>query len=61
MRQSQILLMRDAHLIEGEALGKIGNKVHLLVACIARHAANWLQRDIDDDVAGLLVHGRVEL
>ena len=32
MRQDQVLLVADAHLVEGVALGEIGDRVHLLGA-----------------------------
>ncbi len=59
VRQHQVLLVRDAHLVEGIALGEIGDGVHLLGAGIARDAADRLQRDGDKGVARLLVGVRV--
>ena len=32
VRQHQVLLVRDAHLVEGIAFGEVGDRVHLLGA-----------------------------
>ena len=50
---------RDAHLVEGIALGEVGDRVHLVGGGVAGHAADRLQRDGDDGVARLLVRMRV--
>ena len=45
MRQDEVLLVADAHLVEGVALGEVGDRVHLLGGGVARRAADRLQRD----------------
>jgi hypothetical protein len=45
MRQDQVLLVADAHLVEGIGLGDVGHRVHLAVAGVAGNLADALQRD----------------
>src|SRR5262245_55117944 len=59
VRQHQILLVGDAHLIEGVALGKLGDRLHLGGRGIAGNAADRFQRNGDDGVTWLLVGMRV--
>ena len=52
MRQDQVLLVADADLAVAVALGEVGDEVHLVGGGVARRAADRLQRDGDDGVAG---------
>ena len=45
MRQDQVLLVADAHLVVAVALGEVGDQVHLVGGGVARRAADRLQRD----------------
>jgi hypothetical protein len=45
MRQDQVLLVADADLVEGVALGDIGDRIHLGVAGVAGRFAGALERD----------------
>ena len=51
MRQHQILFMADADFAHAEAVHQIGERVHLLGAGIARHAADGFQRNRGDGIA----------
>ena len=51
MGQDEVLLVRDADFVVGVILGEIGDSVHLRRRCVARGAADRLQRDGDDDIA----------
>ena len=53
--QHQVLLVRDADLIETEGLGQLGHKIHLVGACITRDPADRLQGHGHDRIAGNLV------
>ncbi len=55
MRQDDILLMADADFIEGIFCRDIRDNIHLPVGCIARNAADRLQRDRHHAVVGVLV------
>jgi hypothetical protein len=55
MRQHDVLRMGDAQFVKAVFLGKVGHQVDLRRGGIARNAANRLQADIDDGIAGLLV------
>ena len=59
MRQDEVLLVADAHLAEAVALGEVGDELHLLGGGVARRAADRLQRDRDERVAGDLVRDGV--
>ncbi len=58
MRQDDVLLMADAQLAEAEALAGVGENAHLIGGGVARNAADGLQRDGDDGIAGDLVRAR---
>src|SRR5262245_53714722 len=55
VRQYQVLLVADAHLIEGEALRQLGDRLHLGGRGIAGNAADRFQRDGDNGETRLLV------
>ena len=50
VRQDEVLLVADAHLVVAELLGEVGEHPHLLGGRVARRAADRLQRHGDDGV-----------
>src|SRR5262249_14770262 len=61
VREQQVLFMGNAQLVVGEALGEVGDRLHLLRGSITGNAADRLERDRDDGVPRLLVGVRVVL
>ena len=55
MRENDVLLMADAQFAEAVFVRRIGERAHLRGSGVARNAADRLQRDRDDGVAGDLV------
>ena len=57
--EHQVLLVRHANLAEAQALGEIGQGLHLVGADVARHLADRLERDVGDGIARLEMRRRV--
>ncbi len=55
MRQDQVLLVGHADLTKAEALGQVGDQLHLLGAGVPGGLARLLQRHVDDGIAANLV------
>ncbi len=55
MRQDQVLGMGHAQIVEAVTLGEVGDNVDMVGRQVAGNAADRLEADVGDGVAGLLV------